>query len=403
MNTGVPQDPNESVRSPRSAWSRPNPEFQMDRHRQTVRVGRKQGRSVGESPNHKWGAEIFSNAHTGRWARENSSRGLGCSLLESDGSEACSPYGRWMDGDPVLRAQNLSKKFGAVAAVVDVSLVVRRGEIFGFLGPNGAGKTTTISMLLGLTHPSGGTVEILGERVTPSQTAVLHQVGTLVGDPALLMPFTARQNLRSLAYLYPEISDRRIDTILEEVGLSEAADRPARTLSTGMKQRLGLALALVTEPKLLILDEPANGLDPAGIHELRTLFRSLADKGVTIFLSSHQLHEVELICGRVAVVNRGSLVAEGTVAELTKRSGDRVAITTSETARTADLLRLLPNARDISVTATGLEVAGVPSELVLQHLVTHGATPKEVSVKHQDLEEMFLELTRSEPPVPATK
>lgn len=308
-----------------------------------------------------------------------------------------------MHGDPVLRAQNLSKKFGAVAAVVDVSLVVRQGEIFGFLGPNGAGKTTTISMLLGLTHPSGGTVEILGERVTPSQTAVLHQVGTLVGDPALLMPFTARQNLRSLAYLYPEISDRRIDTILEEVGLSDAADRPARTLSTGMKQRLGLALALVTEPKLLILDEPANGLDPAGIHELRTLFRSLADKGVTIFLSSHQLHEVELICGRVAVVNRGSLVAEGTVAELTKRSGDRVAITTSETARTADLLRLLPNARDISVTATGLEVAGVPSELVLQHLVTHGATPKEVSMKHQDLEEMFLELTRSEPPVLATK
>ena len=308
-----------------------------------------------------------------------------------------------MHGDPVLRAQNLSKKFGAVAAVVDVSLVVRQGEIFGFLGPNGAGKTTTISMLLGLTHPSGGTVEILGERVRPSQTAVLHQVGTLVGDPALLMPFTARQNLRSLAYLYPEISDRRIDTILEEVGLSGAADRPARTLSTGMKQRLGLALALVTEPKLLILDEPANGLDPAGIHELRTLFRSLADKGVTIFLSSHQLHEVELICGRVAVVNRGSLVAEGTVAELTNRSGDRVAITTSETARTADLLRLLPNARDISVTGTGMEVAGVPSELVLQHLVTHGATPKEVFVKHQDLEEMFLELTRSEPQVPATK
>ena len=125
-----------------------------------------------------------------------------------------------MDGHPVLRAQNLSKKFGAVAAVVDVSLVVRQGEIFGFLGPNGAGKTTTISMLLGLTHPSGGTIEILGERVTPSQTAVLHQVGTLVGDPALLMPFTARQNLRMLAYLYPEISDRRIDTILEEVGFN---------------------------------------------------------------------------------------------------------------------------------------------------------------------------------------
>jgi ABC-2 type transport system ATP-binding protein len=303
----------------------------------------------------------------------------------------------------VLRAQNLSKRFGAVAAVEDVSLDVREGEIFGFLGPNGAGKTTTISMLLGLTHPSSGSVEILGKRVTPSQTEVLHQVGTLIGDPALLMPFTVRQNLRMLAQLYPQISNGNIDTVLEKVGLSEAADRPARTLSTGMKQRLGLALALVTEPKLLILDEPANGLDPAGIHELRTLFRSLADQGVTIFLSSHQLHEVELICGRVAVVNRGRLVADGTVAELTKRSADRVAITTSNPGRTAELLRLLPDARDISVTATGLEVAGVPSELVLQHLVTRGATPKEVSVKHQDLEAMFLELTRSEPPVAATK
>jgi ABC-type multidrug transport system ATPase subunit len=308
-----------------------------------------------------------------------------------------------MNGDSVLRAQNLSKKFGAVVAVKDVSLDVREGEIFGFLGPNGAGKTTTISMLLGLTHPSGGSVEILGARVTPSHTAVLHQVGTLVGDPALLMPFTARQNLHMLAYLYPQISDRHIETVLDEVGLSEAADRPSRTLSTGMKQRLGLALALVTEPRLLILDEPANGLDPAGIHELRTLFRSLADKGVTIFLSSHQLHEVELICGRVAVVNRGSLVAEGTVEELTKRSGDRVAITTTEPGRTAELLRLLPNARDISVTAIGLEVAGVTSELVLQHLVINGATPREVSMKHQDLEEMFLELTRSAPPmVPRT-
>lgn len=307
------------------------------------------------------------------------------------------------NGDSVLRAQNLSKKFGATVAVEDVSLDVREGEIFGFLGPNGAGKTTTISMLLGLTHPGSGSVEILGQRVTPSQTAVLRRVGTLVGDPALLMPFSARRNLRMLANLYPEITNRRIDTILEGVGLSEAADRPARTLSTGMKQRLGLALALVTEPKLLILDEPANGLDPAGIHELRTIFRSLADKGVTIFLSSHQLHEVELICGRVAVVNRGRLVAEGTVEELTKRSSDRVAITTTEPGRTADLLRLLPDARDINVTATGLEVAGVPSELVLQHLVTHGATPKEVSVKHRDLEEMFLELTRSEPPMAPTK
>jgi ABC-type multidrug transport system ATPase subunit len=308
-----------------------------------------------------------------------------------------------MDGKPVLRAQNLNKKFGPVVAVEDISLVVREGEIFGFLGPNGAGKTTTISMLLGLTHPTRGTVEILGQRVTPHQTAVLHQVGTLVGDPALLLPFTARQNLRSLAYLYPEIPSGQIDIVLEKVGLSEAADRPARNLSTGMKQRLGLALSLVTEPRLLILDEPANGLDPAGIHELRTLFRSLAETGVTIFLSSHQLHEVELICSRVAVVNRGRLVAEGTVDELTRRSGDRVAITTGEAVRTAELLRLLPNARAINVTATGLEVAGVPSELVLQHLVTHGATPKEVSVKHQDLEEIFLNLTRSEAPASGTK
>ncbi|MGH7759886.1 MAG: ABC transporter ATP-binding protein [Candidatus Dormibacteraceae bacterium] len=301
-----------------------------------------------------------------------------------------------MASGSVLQAQHLRKEFGSVLAVDDVSLDIHQGEIFGFLGPNGAGKTTTISMVLGLTHPSGGTVQVLGESVSPARNNVLRRVGTLVGTPALLMPFSARQNLCCLALLYPELSARRVDDVLGEVGLAEAADRPARTLSTGMRQRLGLALALLTEPELLILDEPANGLDPAGVHELRTLFHSLAASGVTIFLSSHQLHEVELLCSRVAVLNRGRLVAEGSVADLGRHTSARVAITTSEPGKTVELLRLLSGAHDITSVGDRVEVAGVPSEIVLQHLVTQGVTPKEVSVVQPDLEATFLQLTRSE-------
>lgn len=299
-----------------------------------------------------------------------------------------------MNSELVLQTSNLKKYFGSVHAVEDVSLRVRRTEVYGFLGPNGAGKTTTISMLLGLTYPTAGEVEIFGQRVTPGNTQALRRVGTMVGSPALLLSFSARQNLRFLAQLYPDIPRQRIDEVLELVQLHDVGKRPARTFSTGMKQRLGLALALFNKPDLLILDEPTNGMDPAGMHDVRTLLRSLAEQGTTIFLSSHLLHEMELVCDRVAVVQRGHIIAEGAVADLLKTE-EVVRIHTADIARTVEALRSLPSANGIEANASYVEVRGVSSQNVLTYLVNQGIAPREVSVSRPDLESVFLELTQS--------
>jgi ABC-2 type transport system ATP-binding protein len=299
-----------------------------------------------------------------------------------------------MTTDVVLRTRHLRKAFGAVRAVEDVSLAVERGEVFGFLGPNGAGKTTTIGMVLGLVHPSGGAVELFGEPVTPARNGALRRVGAMVGEPAVVPGFSARENLRCLARLHPELPPGRVDEALGEAGLAADARRRAGTFSTGMKRRLGLAMALLHRPELLILDEPGNGLDPQGVHGLREQLRSLAGEGVTVFLSSHLLHEVELICDRVAVIHRGRVIAEGTVAELRRGSPERVLVATADREATARILRTLPEARDVEVGADRVTVSGVSSEVVLHTLVSCGTTPREVTVERQDLESMFLELTR---------
>jgi len=217
---------------------------------------------------------------------------------------------------PVIQLQHLHKRFGAVQAVRDLSLTVLAGECFGFLGPNGAGKTTTISMILGLLRPTSGQVRVLGEVVTPERTAVLRSVGALVGKPGFYPYLSARANLRLLARLYPTVDEGRIDEVLAQVGLAQAAERKVKGFSTGMKQRLGLAAALLHRPRLLILDEPTAGLDPIGMAEMRELLRRLTAEGTTVFLSSHLLHEIEQTCNRVGILDRGRLVAQGAVTEL---------------------------------------------------------------------------------------
>ncbi len=214
---------------------------------------------------------------------------------------------------PVLRLQDLTKHYGDVRAVENLNLEVYEGECFGFLGPNGAGKTTTIGMILGLLWPTAGTVEVLGQRVTPAHLAPLRQVGALVGAPGFYPYLSGRENLRLLARLYPEVDDARVDEVLEQVGLAGAARRKVKGYSTGMKQRLGLAAALLHRPRLLVLDEPTNGLDPVGMVEVRDLLRRLTRQGITVFLSSHLLHEVEQVCDRVAILHRGRIVAQGPV------------------------------------------------------------------------------------------
>jgi len=171
----------------------------------------------------------------------------------------------------ILQVENLKKHFGKVKAVDGITLSVPKGQVFGFLGPNGSGKTTTIGMILGLIHPTYGMVNLFGSPVSPSQPKSLRKVGALVGSPSLVPYLSARQNLELIARLYSELNAARISQILDIVGLTEAADRKSGTFSTGMKQRLGLGMALVHRPELLILDEPTNGMDPSGMHEIRNL------------------------------------------------------------------------------------------------------------------------------------
>jgi ABC-2 type transport system ATP-binding protein len=230
--------------------------------------------------------------------------------------------------------------------------------------------------------------------VTPARNDALRRVGALVGDPALLPRFSVRDNLRCLARLYPGLPGGRVDEVLEQVGLTAAAGRRAGALSTGMKRRLGVGLAVLGRPDLLVLDEPAQGLDPEGIHELRGLLRGLAGDGTAVFLSSHLLHEVELTCDRVGVVHHGRVVAQGTVAELTVASDDRVTVVVGDPEGAARLLRAVPDARDVEVGPAGLAVSGLTSEVVVHRLVTGGITPREVTVARPDLEDLFLALTR---------
>jgi ABC-2 type transport system ATP-binding protein len=295
--------------------------------------------------------------------------------------------------DSVLQTHSLTKRFGDVVAVDGVSLSVHRGEVFGFLGPNGAGKTTTIGMLLGLIHPTAGRVEVLGQEVTPGRTAPLRQVGALVGTPGLVPYLSGRENLRLLARLHPEVDEWRVEEVLEQVGLREAAGRKVKGYSTGMRQRLGLAAALLHRPQLLILDEPTNGLDPVGMREVRLLLRALADEGVTVFLSSHLLHEVEQICDRVAVLNHGRVVAEGPVDELLGEE-QVVRVRVPSAVQAAHVLKSLPGATRVETNGAHVEVQGVASETVVAYLTAHGIVPQEVTIVQPDLESLFLSLTQ---------
>ncbi|MGH8875090.1 MAG: ABC transporter ATP-binding protein [Acidimicrobiia bacterium] len=223
-------------------------------------------------------------------------------------------------GEITIRTRALTKRYGDHTVVDRLDLEVASGEVFGLLGPNGAGKTTTILMLLGLSEPSGGTVRVLGLDPTRNPLEVKRRVGYLPDAVGFYDAMTGRANLRYTAQLNriePETTDERVDRLLAEVGLAEAADRPAGTYSRGMRQRLGIADALIKEPLVLILDEPTAAIDPEGVTEILGLIRRLADEqGVTLLLSSHLLHQVQTVCDRVAIFVAGKVVAQGATHEL---------------------------------------------------------------------------------------
>ena len=312
---------------------------------------------------------------------------------------AQAPSSRVRSDEVVLRTQNLSNSYGSRLAVDNLNLDVRRGEIFGFLGPNGAGKTTTIRMALGLIAPTGGSVEVLGQDIGQHLEEVLPQVGALVETPALYTYMSGRANLLTMATALGGIPEGHIDTILDVVGLRERQKDRVRTYSLGMKQRLGVGMALLHNPDLLILDEPANGLDPAGIVEIRDLMRALAAQGKTIFISSHVLTEVQQICTRVAIINNGRLVTESTVEELTQTDGV-YAVKVRQPAEALALLKAQPWGASAQLDANGYLLTASPDgegRSLNLFLSQADHAPDLIMYKSESLEDVFLRLTSSSP------
>ncbi len=289
---------------------------------------------------------------------------------------------------PVV-TEALTKRYGQVMAVDAVDLTVRPGEVYGFLGPNGAGKTTTLHMLLGLVRPTSGTARVLGH--PPGHLA---EVGALIEGPGFYPYLSGRDNLWVLAR-YTGTAAARIDTVLDLVDLTDRSGDRYAAYSQGMKQRLGVAAALLKDPRLLILDEPTNGLDPAGMADMRALIRRLGTAGCTVVLSSHLLGEVQQICDRVGVISRGRLVAESTVASLRGAATLRVVAAPLDVA--ASRARTLLGDDRVTIRDGGLDLAIEPTRApwVNAELVDAGLAVSELRVRERDLEEVFLELTGS--------
>lgn len=284
----------------------------------------------------------------------------------------------------------LTKRFGRRKVVDGLDLSVRSGEVVGFVGPNGAGKTTTIRMILGLARPSSGTVRLLGAH-SPGSAAVAGKIGALVEEPAFYPWMSGRQNLVIVAEAGPAVTRSRIEEALAEAGIDDAAQTKVKAYSQGMRQRLGLAAALLRRPDILVLDEPANGLDPGGIRELRALLRDQAARGVAVFLSSHQLSEIEAICDRVAVIDRGRLVGVGSPGALGSGSPrTKVVVLPSDMA--AAQAALAAFALDVVAPDTVL-VESPSGRDVAEALMRAGVFPESISVLTPTLEERFLSVT----------
>jgi len=296
---------------------------------------------------------------------------------------------------PALEVDGLVKRYGAVTAVDGVSLRVDHGEVFGFLGPNGAGKTTTIATILGLLAPTAGRIRLFGEDLAGREARLLPRVGALVEMPTFYPFLGARDNLRAVALATPGVTTPRVEETLRLVRLTSVAARPYRTYSLGMKQRLGIGAALLADPDLVILDEPTNGLDPAGIVEIRSLLRELAQDGKAVFLSSHQLNEVQQICDRVAIVHGGQVVAEGTVPDLL-RSQRAIRLTVSDPDRGLASIRALPWVSEAAFEAGGITVRGeTPGPYALSEaLAGAGVFVGQLTRVEGTLERLFLDLTQ---------
>lgn len=300
-----------------------------------------------------------------------------------------------------IETRGLTKKFGSYAAVKSIDLAVPHGSVFGFLGPNGSGKTTTIRMLLGLAAPTSGEAHLLGANIASSRAEVLPRVGALVEGPGFYPYLSGAANLKRLdsadRYAPGRTRNARVADALERVGLSAAANKTVKAYSLGMKQRLGIANALLTPRELLILDEPTNGLDPQGTREVRNLVRSLAASGTTVFVSSHLLAEIEQICTHAAIMSAGNLVAQGTLDELRDAGRARVRLETPDVASASPVLEKL----GLTVQPAGAEgevvaVFGdkpIEPDTIVAALVRAKVRVRGFAVESQTLEDRFVSLT----------
>ncbi len=308
-------------------------------------------------------------------------------------SETSQTDGR--DNVLLVETSGLSKHYGRrITAVDDLDLGVRRGEVYGFLGPNGAGKTTTLRMLLGLIKPSSGTATVLGEE--PGAPAGLARVGALVESPAFYPYLSGRDNLRVMAR-YSGVVSSRVEEVLQQVELSGRAGDKFKKYSLGMKQRLGVAAALLKDPELLILDEPANGLDPKGMADMRAIIRGVRGEGKTVLLSSHLLGEVEQVCDRIGVILRGKLVVERTMEELRGRE-EGLLVRVEPLEEAMRIARDLPEVEEAQVSDGLLKLIADPTRAaeINAGLVNAGVRVSELRPVERSLEEMFLELTGGE-------
>jgi len=296
----------------------------------------------------------------------------------------------------VLQTDQLTRKYRQRVVVDRLSLTVERGDIFGFLGQNGAGKSTTIRMALGLVRPTSGHVSVLGHDMARQPLRALQRVGAIIEAPAFYENFSGRQNLRMLAAMSGGAERQRIEMVLEIVGLRDRANDPVRVYSHGMRQRLGIAQALLPNPEFVILDEPTDGLDPQGLQEIRVLIRRLRDEfGLTVMLSSHLLHEVEQICNRVAIIETGHLLYQGSVGDLIAEH-HWIKLRVDRLSEAYELLSLDP---ELSISRNGdeslhLRITDEQIPVVNARLVQQGFSVMEISPQRESLEEVFLRLTQ---------
>ena len=297
-----------------------------------------------------------------------------------------------------LEADHISKRFGSIMAVEDLSLNVSAGDIYGFIGPNGAGKTTSIRMMLGLIEPTAGTARIFGHDIVKEFKSAIKYVGALVEGPAFYPYMSGRRNLRLFGRLSGGVSEQRIQEILAMVGLGRRGDHKVKGYSQGMRQRLGIALALLHRPRLLLLDEPTNGLDPQGTREVRNLVRRIREQeGTTVLLSSHLLSEMEMICDRIGIIYRGKIIKEGGMNDLIGAGSDMVSIEL-DPDQDKNAVALLQEKFRVTPQIVRRGVIEFPKhELELypvnKALMDQGMRVNSIRARRRTLEEYFVELT----------